>query len=141
MIYSKQSLLGPSGLTSDALRKHDAVQSFVLPKPESVRMEADSESSIGTQTTYQTMQSFASEWTDCSNMSYNRFLNVFRSDSALHKEMLAILAAVTEVIKENNGTESSTEYFCALVIFNNTFFLVKLQLIVLFVGNYCRASL
>lgn len=79
-------------------------------------MEEDTESSVGTQTTYQTMQSFASEWTDCSNMSYARFLNVFRSDSALHKEMLAILAAVTEVIKDNGGTESPTEYFCALVI-------------------------
>lgn len=83
-------------------------------------MEDDSESSIGTQSTYQTMQSFASEWTDCSNMSYSRFLNVFRSDSALHKEMLAILAAVTEVIKENGGTESPTEYFCTLVCSNAT---------------------
>lgn len=111
----QQFLTVSSGLTSDALRKHDAVQSFIPPKPESVRMEEDIESSIGTQSTYQTMQSFASEWTDCSNMSFNRFLNVFRSDSALHKEMLAILAAVTEVIKENDGTESPTEYFCALV--------------------------
>lgn len=120
MIYTWNYLVhiffsGPSGLTSDALKKHDAVQSFVLPKVESVTMEEDTESSIGTQTTYQTMQSFASEWTDCSNMSYARFLNVFRSDSALHKEMLAILAAVTEVIKENGGNESPTEYFCALV--------------------------
>lgn len=123
------------------MRKHDAVQSFVLPKPQSVKMEADSESSIGTQTTYQTMQSFASEWTDCSNMSYNRFLNVFRSDSALHKEMLAILAAVTEVIKENNGNESSTEYFCALVISRYTCFLDGLYISVLFVGNNFRTSL
>lgn len=82
-------------------------------------MDEDTISSIGTQTTYQTMQSFASEWTDCSNISYNRFLNVFRSDSALHKEMLSILAAITEVIKANGGAESPTEYFCALVI--NTF--------------------
>lgn len=33
--------------------------------------------------------------------------------------MLAILAALTEVIKANGGKESSTEYFAALVrIFN-----------------------
>lgn len=92
-------------------------------------MEDDSESSIGTQTTYHTMQSFASEWTDCSNMSFNRFLNVFRSDSALHKEMLAILAAVTEVIKENGGTESATEYFCTLV--RNALICTKFSTIIL----------
>lgn len=39
----------------------------------------------------------------------------FQPNSALHKEMLAVLAAVTEVIKAQGGTESSTEYFGALV--------------------------
>lgn len=34
--------------------------------------------------------------------------------------MLAILAALTEVIKANGGKETSTEYFAALV---STFFL------------------
>ena len=33
----------------------------------------------------------------------------------MHKEMLAVLAAVTEVIKQKGGTESSTEYYAALV--------------------------
>lgn len=32
--------------------------------------------------------------------------------------MLAILAAITEVIKERGGTQSSTEYFLALVSLN-----------------------
>nr|CAD7457370.1 unnamed protein product [Timema tahoe] len=36
-------------------------------------------------------------------------------DSALHKEMLAVLAAITEVIKANGGKESITEYFAALM--------------------------
>lgn len=44
-----------------------------------------------------------------------RLLHRFRSDSPQHKEMLAILAAITEVIKERGGTQSSTEYFLALV--------------------------
>ena len=35
--------------------------------------------------------------------------------SAHHKEMLAILAAVTEVIKSNGGQENTVEYFAALV--------------------------
>lgn len=46
-----------------------------------------------------------------------RLLKNFRSDSAVHKELLAVLAAITEVIKERGGTESSTEYFAALVHF------------------------
>lgn len=45
-----------------------------------------------------------------------RFLSGFQANSAMHKEMLAVLAAVTEVIKQNGGTESSTEYYAALVI-------------------------
>jgi ribosomal RNA-processing protein 12 len=47
--------------------------------------------------------------------SSRRFLNHFRSDSDLHKEMLAILAALTEVIKDRGGSQTSTEYFLALV--------------------------
>lgn len=46
---------------------------------------------------------------------YFRLLNGFRSNSAAHKEMLAILAAITDVIKENGGKETSTEYYLALV--------------------------
>ncbi|CAG9830042.1 unnamed protein product [Diabrotica balteata] len=110
-----QENLGPSSLTSDALKKHDAVQSYIPKAPESINMEEDTESSVGTQSSFATMKSFASEWSDCSNMSFNRFLTVFRSDSALHKEMLAILAAITEVIKENGGSETPTEYFCSLM--------------------------
>lgn len=33
----------------------------------------------------------------------------------MQKEMIAILAAITEVIKEKNGTENSTEYFATLL--------------------------
>jgi hypothetical protein len=46
---------------------------------------------------------------------YCRLLKNFSSNSFLHKEMLAILAALTEVIKANGGKESSTEYFASLV--------------------------
>lgn len=46
---------------------------------------------------------------------FYRLLNNFSSNSYLHKEMLAILAALTEVIKANGGNETSTEYFAALV--------------------------
>lgn len=45
----------------------------------------------------------------------HRLLNGFRYDSPMHKEMLAILAALTAVIKERGGTDTSTEYFLALM--------------------------
>lgn len=119
--------LGPSSLTTDTLKKHDALQMFNSVK--STRMDIEptedgSESSLGSYSSYQSMQSFASEWSDCSNMSYNKFMKTFHADSALHKQMLAILAAITEVIKQNGGSETSTEYYCSLLttletIYNN----------------------
>lgn len=45
------------------------------------------------------------------------FLRGFQSSNALHQEMLAVLAGITEVIKANNGVESANEYFGALVKF------------------------
>lgn len=40
--------------------------------------------------------------------------------------MLAILAALTEVIKANGGKESSTEYFAALVSLKKMLFILFL---------------
>ena len=47
---------------------------------------------------------------------YNfRLLTTVRKDSPIYNEMLAILAAVTEVVKAKGGQETVTEYFGALV--------------------------
>ncbi|KAL3267861.1 hypothetical protein HHI36_007002 [Cryptolaemus montrouzieri] len=111
-----QENLGSSGLTVQALKVHDNVQSFSKndsKKEDSIKM--DEEETASTQYSFDSMDSFASAWSGCSNMSFNRFLNVFRADSALHKEMLAVLAAVKDVIVENGGTETPTEYFCTLI--------------------------
>lgn len=105
---------GPSGLTTDALRKHDAISYFVPPSTSQTSQADDDEESE--QQTYSTIKTFASNWSECSNASFGKLLRVFKPDSAMHKDMLAVLAAVTEVIKQNGGTESSTEYFAALVI-------------------------
>ncbi|CAB0020940.1 unnamed protein product, partial [Nesidiocoris tenuis] len=78
-------------------------------------MDDDQVSFGGTTTTYKTFDTFASDWSACSNVSFSRLITKFRPDSAAHKDMLAVLAAVTEVIKENGGSESSTEYFAALL--------------------------
>ena len=42
-------------------------------------------------------------------------MTTVRKDSPIYNEMLAILAAVTEVVKEKGGQETVTEYFGALV--------------------------
>ncbi|XP_049862058.1 RRP12-like protein [Schistocerca gregaria] len=106
-----QENLGQSGLTTEALKKHDA---FTTKMDTESSVAGDfEEGTIGG--TFKTFQTFASDWSSCSNMSFSRLLNGFRSDSALHKEMLAVLAAVTEVIKSYKGRESSVEYFAALM--------------------------
>ncbi|KAK5645482.1 hypothetical protein RI129_006782 [Pyrocoelia pectoralis] len=107
--FFKENLGG--SLTSEALQKHDALQAISNEKSDS---ESEAASSAGS-STYQTMDSFASEWSSCSNTSFKRFFSIFRANSPLHTEMLAVLAAITEVIKQKNGNESPTEYYCSLV--------------------------
>ena len=63
----------------------------------------------------QTSETFASDWSGCTNMSFSKLLTKFSPNNEHHKEMLAILAAVTEVIKFKGGEESSTEYLAALL--------------------------
>ena len=63
----------------------------------------------------QTSETFASDWSGCTNMSFAKLLTKFSPNNEHHKEMLAILAAITEVIKSNGGEESSTEYLAALL--------------------------
>lgn len=76
---------------------------------------ADESMSESQQGTFKTFKTFASTYSACSNMSFKRLLVGFRASSNLHKEMLAILTALTEVIRERGGTESSTEYFILLM--------------------------
>ncbi|GAU93128.1 hypothetical protein RvY_05114 [Ramazzottius varieornatus] len=56
-----------------------------------------------------------SAWTQCSITSFRRLQKVWSANSRLHREMLAIIAAITEVIKEKKGEETETEYFAGLL--------------------------
>lgn len=105
-----QENLGSTGLTSEALRKHDAFTGS-----NEVAMEEDKATESFFASTAKTFDTFASDWSNCSNKSFSRLVDHFRSDSAVHKEMLAVLAAITEVIKSQGGNESNTEYFGALM--------------------------
>lgn len=101
-----KELPGRPGITREDLRRHDAIQGHAA------ELEEDRASVDETEKTRDT---FATDYSECSNLSFGKFLGHFQSSSIVHKEMLAVLAAVTEVIKRNGGKESSTEYFAALM--------------------------
>ena len=111
---------GPNKLTAESLLKHDALMV-------GAKGGAASSAGAGSSTqeddaltlgqTNKTFDTFASDWTQCSNVSFKRLIQKFDSKSAHHREMLAILAAVAEVVKEKgSGEESSTEYFAAILV-------------------------
>lgn len=107
----------------EAVEKHEAMESFNRPDPiHSISGSlkdfciADGDDAFSqSQRSVSQATTFASQFSACSNMSFSKLINNFRADSLLQKEMLAILAALTEIIKEKGGTESSTEYFLALM--------------------------
>lgn len=107
----------------EAVEKHDAMESFNRPDTvnsiagslKGFHFDDDGDAFSQSQRSVSQATTFASQFSACSNMSFSKLLNNFRADSQQQKEMLAILAALTEVIKEKGGTESSTEYFLALM--------------------------
>lgn len=46
---------------------------------------------------------------------YFSLKKLFRSGSTLQNDVLAVLAAVSELIKEKNGSETDVKYFAALL--------------------------
>ncbi|XP_065366328.1 RRP12-like protein [Calliphora vicina] len=115
----------PNSLTLEAVMKHEQRQAFnaetttvndVAGSLKSFSLHDDDELMSESQGgTFKTFKTFASNYSTCSNMSFKKLLVGFRASSDFHKEMLAILTALTEIIKERGGTESSTEYFILLM--------------------------
>ncbi|XP_054238178.1 RRP12-like protein isoform X3 [Indicator indicator] len=106
-----------SNLTVDAVKLHNELQSGSLRlertndntqhrMEEDDAVEATTEKSSGT---------FLSGLSDCTNVTFSKVQRFWESNSAAHKEICAVLAAVTEVIRSQGGKESETEYFAALV--------------------------
>uniref|UniRef100_A0A667YRZ8 Ribosomal RNA processing 12 homolog n=1 Tax=Myripristis murdjan TaxID=586833 RepID=A0A667YRZ8_9TELE len=91
---------GKSDLTVDALKLHNELQAGPLED------QAFSERTSGT---------FLSGLSDCSNLTFRKVQRYWESNSAAHKEICAVLAAVTEVIRAQGGKETETEYFAALM--------------------------
>ncbi|XP_069756548.1 RRP12-like protein isoform X2 [Narcine bancroftii] len=104
---------GKSDLTVDVLKLHNELQSNSLsigPREYSAEGPiAESEENALTEKT------FLSGLSDCSNLTFSRVQRFWESNSAAHKEICAVLAAVTEVIRSQGGKETETEYFAALM--------------------------
>lgn len=119
-------------LTKDVLEKFDAVQQQKQRIEDSDGLNGnvdnwltkstnddDDDSVIGDEN-HETISignaSAASVWTNCTNISFDRFLNGFNPKSRIHKAMLAVLATVREAIAMEKGSETETEYFAGLML-------------------------
>ncbi|EYC28507.1 hypothetical protein Y032_0007g3262 [Ancylostoma ceylanicum] len=56
-----------------------------------------------------------SQFTACTNPNFDAVHRIWKSGSSMQKEVVSVLAAVAELIKERNGTETDVEYFAALM--------------------------
>ncbi|NWZ35500.1 RRP12 protein, partial [Brachypodius atriceps] len=106
-----------SNLTVDAVKLHNELQSGSLRLERAsdsaqFRMEEDKAEEAATEKSSGT---FLSGLSDCTNVTFSKVQRFWESNSAAHKEICAVLAAVTEVIRSRGGKESETEYFAALM--------------------------
>lgn len=91
------------GLTVGALATHNALNF------ESLKLSDEEQSEKNT------INTFASLWSQCTNPDFEQFLNTWTASSNLQKEMLAILGTACETIKEKGGQQGTTEYFLVLM--------------------------
>uniref|UniRef100_A0A8C6NAX8 RRP12-like protein n=1 Tax=Melopsittacus undulatus TaxID=13146 RepID=A0A8C6NAX8_MELUD len=106
-----------SNLTVDAVKLHNELQSGSLRLERTsdstqLRMEEDGAEEAATEKSSGT---FLSGLSDCTNATFSKVQRFWESNSAAHKEICAVLAAVTEVIRSQGGKETETEYFAALM--------------------------
>ncbi|XP_019858475.1 PREDICTED: RRP12-like protein [Amphimedon queenslandica] len=94
-------------LTVDILASHDAVQTDDTAHQLLGEEEETREESLASSSAYSLIET--------SNPIFGRVKRLWNSPLETHREVCAVLAAVSEVIKEKNGTESATEYFAALL--------------------------
>ncbi|XP_065152602.1 RRP12-like protein isoform X2 [Paramisgurnus dabryanus] len=100
-----------SDLTVDALKLHNDLQAGCLERSSDGAGDAMEEPAL----TEKTSGTFLSGLSDCSNLTFRKVQRYWESNSAAHKEICAVLAAVTEVIRSQGGKETETEYFAALM--------------------------
>ncbi|NWX87944.1 RRP12 protein, partial [Nothoprocta pentlandii] len=114
--YSRPA--GKSSLTVDAVKLHNELQSGaprVGRASDSAQLCAEEEQEGAEAATEKSSGTFLSGLSDCTNATFSKVQRFWESNSAAHKEICAVLAAVTEVIRSQGGKESETEYFAALM--------------------------
>ncbi|XP_029377781.1 RRP12-like protein isoform X1 [Echeneis naucrates] len=104
-----------SDLTVDALKLHNELQAGPLEVNTDGRKDAFMEEEPDEALSQRTSGTFLSGLSDCSNLTFRKVQRFWESNSAAHKEICAVLAAVTEVIRSQGGKETETEYFAALM--------------------------
>uniref|UniRef100_A0A2K6UCH4 Ribosomal RNA processing 12 homolog n=1 Tax=Saimiri boliviensis boliviensis TaxID=39432 RepID=A0A2K6UCH4_SAIBB len=104
-----------SDLTVDAVKLHNELQSgsLRLGKKEAPGTPMEEEAELAV--TEKSSGTFLSGLSDCTNVTFSKVQRFWESNSAAHKEICAVLAAVTEVIRSQGGKETETEYFAALM--------------------------
>ncbi|KAM9847722.1 RRP12-like protein [Aulostomus maculatus] len=106
---------GKSDLTVDALKLHNELQTGPLELGAGSHKDACMEAEPDQALSDRTSGTFLSGLSDCSNLTFRKVQRFWESNSAAHKEICAVLAAVTEVIRSQGGKETETEYFAALM--------------------------
>uniref|UniRef100_A0A674BU55 Ribosomal RNA processing 12 homolog n=1 Tax=Salmo trutta TaxID=8032 RepID=A0A674BU55_SALTR len=104
-----------SDLTVDALKLHNELQAGSLERGAGDRGDACMEETAEQALSERSAGTFLSGLSDCSNLTFRKVQRFWESNSAAHKEICAVLAAVTEVIRSQGGKETETEYFAALM--------------------------
>ncbi|GFU16993.1 RRP12-like protein [Trichonephila clavipes] len=89
-------------LTEALLKQHNKMTS------KSMHDENEDTTSIGGDTAL-------TAFTNCSLTSFSRLHKNWNSQSLLHKEMIAVIAAVAEILKNNGEEETEANYFAALM--------------------------
>uniref|UniRef100_A0A5F4WGU1 Ribosomal RNA processing 12 homolog n=1 Tax=Callithrix jacchus TaxID=9483 RepID=A0A5F4WGU1_CALJA len=107
---------GRSDLTVDAVKLHNELQSGSLRLGKREAPETPMEEEAELAVTEKSSGTFLSGLSDCTNVTFSKVQRFWESNSAAHKEICAVLAAVTEVIRSQGGKETETEYFAALVL-------------------------
>ncbi|XP_069877429.1 RRP12-like protein [Dipodomys merriami] len=106
---------GKSDLTVDAVKLHNELQSGSLRLGKRADPETPMEEDPELAVTEKSSGTFLSGLSDCTNVTFSKVQRFWESNSAAHKEICAVLAAVTEVIRSQGGKETETEYFAALM--------------------------
>uniref|UniRef100_A0A2K5F4J6 Ribosomal RNA processing 12 homolog n=1 Tax=Aotus nancymaae TaxID=37293 RepID=A0A2K5F4J6_AOTNA len=106
---------GRSDLTVDAVKLHNELQSGSLRLGKREAPETPMEEEAELAVTEKSSGTFLSGLSDCTNITFSKVQRFWESNSAAHKEICAVLAAVTEVIRSQGGKETETEYFAALI--------------------------